>query len=187
VLSALITALSQFIASSSSSHQKSVVFASELLGSVLLGLFCAKPDEAFIDALFFNGEAKSCFGCGAAILDIGWRVCPYCEKRLANKSAKDGPVLAFQLSSSLISLALSVSDNKRWSGVEPYNHSHLVAKEKIANCVLCLLSQVLTGTSKQLTCRVYNRWIDAILQVLVLKKKTEKEFFFFCLFLITLL
>ena len=184
VLGTLIECLVQSL----SVERKNSSVVTDLLGNVLVGLFACNPgfscvlqcvvlpfqnhvffysfffsDDSFVDTLFFNGETKLCLGCGAAILDMAWRVCPYCEKRIEKNSKKEGSVLAIEAAGNLMALCLG-SPPALWTGDESYDHGRLVAREKTVNCVLSLLSQALTGTSKKLSSRVYNRWIDAVVQ-----------------------
>jgi hypothetical protein len=122
-------------------------------------------DDSFVDSLFFNGETKICLGCGASILDLLWRVCPFCEKRIERSKNKDGSILAIEIASNLMSMCLgNLAPGSKWNGDEAYDHAHLVVREKAVNCVLVFLSQVLTASSKKLSSRVFNRWLDAVLQ-----------------------
>jgi hypothetical protein len=141
----------------------------DVLAGVVVGLLSGDEDDvAFVEGLFFGGDASKCASCGAAVLAAAWRVCPYCEKRL-NKSQVDGSTLAARLGSTLVALAF-VSDftlqppKKNWSGFEPYHDGVLTARERLINCMMSFVAPALLGTQAELSARKHNRWLDALMQ-----------------------
>ena len=140
--------------------------ASELVGSLLTGLFACEPESAvLIEQSLFGGAAGKCQHCGKPVLDEGWKVCPYCEQRLAGVRRAG---LAEQMGSALVAKCLVEgttlqTGQKEWSGHEAYNHEMLTTREAVVNAMLGFVSRALVGTQAALEKRVHNRWLDALL------------------------